>query len=299
MFVSVLILVVLSLTGCGLLEAPQSSQETQSNVDKSKGKVKIAYVQWASAEASTHIVQEVLERIGYEVETPVLQAGAMYQGTARGNIDAFVCAWLPDTAKNYWDKFGDQLVELNNNYLSAQIGIVVPEYVKIDSLAELKDYANKFEQRIVGIDPGAAEMIIIKDKVVPTYGLEDWQVIDSSGPAMTAELARAIKNKEWIAVAGWKPHWKWAKWDLKFLKDPELAMGSGEYIKSIGRPGIREDLPELAKFLEKYRITTEQLSSVMLKIQNGMEPKKAAKEFVDNNLETVNSWLTEDNQLRK
>ncbi|WP_258176139.1 glycine betaine ABC transporter substrate-binding protein [Orenia metallireducens] len=259
----------------------------------------MAYVQWASAEASTHIVQEVLERIGYEVETPVLQAGAMYQGTARGNIDAFVCAWLPDTAKNYWKKFGDQLVELNNNYLSAQIGIVVPDYVKIDSLAELKDYANKFEHRIVGIDPGAAEMIIIKDNVVPTYGLEDWDVIDSSGPAMTAELARAIKNKEWIAVAGWKPHWKWAKWDLKFLKDPELAMGSGEYIKSIGRPGIREDLPELTKFLEKYRITTEQLSSVMLKIQNGMKPEKAAKEFVDNNLETVNSWLTEDNQLSK
>ena len=265
--------------------------QQQDQNDGEKETVKIGYVQWSSAEASTHIVKNILEDMGYNVETPVLQTGAMYQSTATGEIDGFVCSWLPDTDKNYWEKFGDKLVELNNNYESAQIGIVVPEYVTIDSLAEMKDHKDKFQGRIVGIDPGAAEMIVVKDKTMPTYGLEDWKLTESSGPAMTAELGRSIKNEEWIAVTGWKPHWKWSKYDLKFLKDPELTMGDGEYIKSMGRPGIKEDLPEVASFLEKYKLTTEQLGSVMLKIQNGMNPDKAAREFIDENPDVVQSWM--------
>ncbi|MTI66169.1 MAG: glycine betaine ABC transporter substrate-binding protein [Firmicutes bacterium] len=266
----------------------QKTEEKESE----KGTVKIGYVQWASAEASTHIVEEVLEeKMGYNVELSVLQTGGMYQATADGEIDAFVCSWLPDTDKNYWEKHGDKLVELNNNYLHAQIGLVVPKYVTIDSIAEMKDYPDKFDKRIVGIDPGAAEMIVVKDKTMPNYGIEDWDLEESSGPAMTAELGRAIEKEEWVAVTGWKPHWKWAKYDLKFLKDPDLTMGDGEYIKSMGRPNIKKDLPEVASFLENYQVTTEQLGSVMLAIQNGKEPKKAAEEFVNNNEEVVNKWI--------
>lgn len=272
-----------------MMESPIKSNENK----ETKGTVEIGYVQWASAQASTNIVKVVLEDMGYEVKTPMLQTGVMYQSTANGKIDAFVCSWLPDTDRNYWKKYGDDLVELNDNYTSAQIGLVVPEYVEIDSIEELKDHKDEFEGRIVGIDPGAAQMVVTEKEVMPHYGLEDWNLEGSSGPAMTTELSRSINNGEWIVVTGWKPHWKWASWDLKFLEDPDQVMGTGECIKSMGRPNIREDLPEVAAFLENYRINTEQLSSVMLKIQNGMDPEKAAKEFVENNRELVEKWIPE------
>ncbi|ADL11982.1 glycine betaine ABC transporter substrate-binding protein [Acetohalobium arabaticum] len=280
-----------------MLQSPQQTSQDESV--EQKGKVKIGYVQWASAEASTYVVREVLERMGYEVETPVTQSGPMFQGTANGELDAFVCAWLPNTDKTRWEEYGDELVDLGSNYDSAQIGLVVPEYVKADTIPELKKYADKFNKAIVGIDPGATEMTVIENKTMPKYGLKDWELTSSSGPAMTAELGKAIKNDEWIVVAGWKPHWKWSKWDLKFLEDPELTMGEGEYIKSIGRPEIKEDMPTVAKFLQNYKLTTEQLGSIMLKIQNGMEPKKAAEEFVSNNPEAVNSWVPGDKEVVK
>lgn len=262
--------------------------------ENTKETIKIGYVQWASAEASTYIVKEVLEKMGYKVELPLLQTGLMYQSTATGKIDAFVCSWLPDTDRNYWKKHGDDLVDLNNNYLSAQIGLVVPDYVEIDSISEMKNYKEEFDGRIVGIDPGAAQMVVTEKELMPHYDLNDWTLEESSGPAMTAELSRAIRKKEWIVVTGWKPHWKWAEWDLKFLEDPDAIMGTGEYIKTMGRPNIREDIPEVASFLEKYTLNTEQLSSVMLKIQNGMDPEKAAEEFVEKNIKLVNEWIGKD-----
>lgn len=271
-----------------MLEPPISREDRNK---ETKGTVRIGYVQWASAEASTHIVKEVLEKeMGYDVETPVMQNALMYQATTTGDIDAFVCSWLPDTDKTYWNEYKEDLVELNNNYLSAQIGLVVPQYVEIDSIKELKNHKEKFGGRIVGIDPGAEQMRLTDEELMPHYGIEDWTLEDSTGPAMTAELSRSIKNKEWIVVTGWKPHWKWAEWDLKFLEDPDQIMGTGEYIKSMGRPGIREDLPEVAAFLEKYVLSTEELSSTMLKIQEGMDPADAAKEFVEQNRDLVDQW---------
>ena len=272
---------------------PPITREDRQNVG-SKGKVEIGYVQWASAEASTHIAKEILEEMDYEVEIPVLQTGLMYESTATGKIDGFICSWLPDTDRNYWNKHKDNLVELNNHYESAQIGLVVPEYVEIDSIAELKDHKEEFQGRIVGIDPGAAQMVVTEDELMPHYDLDDWTLEESGGPAMTAELSRSISNEEWIVVTGWKPHWKWAEWDLKFLEDPDNIMGDGEFIKSMGRPGIREDLPEVSAFLENYTMTTEDLSSVMLEIQDGVDPEEAAKNFIEENRDKVDEWIPDD-----
>jgi glycine betaine/proline transport system substrate-binding protein len=44
----------------------------------------------------------------------------------------------------------------------------------------------------------------------------DYDQVTSSGPAMVASLEKAIRDKEWIVVTGWKPHFKWAQHDLKY-----------------------------------------------------------------------------------
>jgi glycine betaine/proline transport system substrate-binding protein len=59
-------------------------------------------------------------------------------------------------------------------------------------------------------------------------------------------VLRKQSDKEWIVVTGWKPHFKWAQHDLKYLKDPK-----GVYPKAcsiISRRGFQEDQPEAATF---------------------------------------------------
>jgi len=291
-----LLVITLLLSGCGLLKSGQQGGKTEQK-NQTKEKVKIGYVQWASAEASTYLVKEVLERVGYVVETPVLQAGAMFEGLARGDIDAIVCAWLPKTHKSYWEKRSDKLVDLGANFNGAKIGLVVPSYVEANNISELKNYSKGFNNQIVGIDPGAGIMEITENKVMPAYDLNDWKLAKTSGPAMTASLKKAIDNKKAIVVTGWTPHWMWAEFDLKYLQDSKGAYGEAESIKSLGRKEIKSDLPEVAQILENYKLTTQQLGEVMNMIQDGSSPEEAARKFVDDNLELINSWLPKGEKI--
>ena len=59
------------------------------------------------------------------------------------------------------------------------------------------------------------------EQVIEDYKLTDLELMESSGAMMTAVLQDKINKKEWVAVTGWTPHWKFGKWDLKYLKDPK------------------------------------------------------------------------------
>lgn len=69
--------------------------------------------------------------------TPV-GAGAMYEGLAAGEGDAIFTAWLPITHADYMAAVKDKVEDLGPSYEEARIGLVVPTYVTINSIEELK-----------------------------------------------------------------------------------------------------------------------------------------------------------------
>src|SRR5690625_4848979 len=77
---------------------------------------------------------------------------------------------------------------------------------------------------IVGIDPGSGIMDQA-DNALSEYDLEGWEVQESSGAAMTAELKSSIDQEEPVIVTGWIPHWKFIEFDLKMLDDPKKVFG--------------------------------------------------------------------------
>ena len=283
-FVILSLVVMLSagvLAGCG-----------ESGEPADKGTVELVYVQWACAEAETHIAEAVLGDMGYNVEKSAVEAGIMWTAVANGDADAFTTAWLPYTHESYWEEYQNDVEDLGSIFDGAKLGLVVPSYVTIDSIAEMADYADEFDNRIVGIDPSAGIMQHTAEDTMPAYGLNDWNLVESSGPAMTVELGRAIENGEWIAVTGWAPHWKFFKWDLKILDDPELTYGGNEEIHVIARKGFSEDMPEAAEMLSNFYLTAEQLGEVMYNINvEGVDPEEAARTWVDANQDVVNEWI--------
>lgn len=259
---------------------------------KEKKEVKLLYVQWACASAETHVIQAILEdKMGYEVEILDVTAAAMYEGLANKKADAFLCAWLPLTHGEYLKKVKDQVEDLGPNMEGARIGLVVPEYVTIDSIEEMNSVKDKFDGKIIGIDAGAGIMNA-SNKALKDYNL-DYELVEGSEGTMITSLKQAIDNNKWVVVTGWTPHWKFARWDLKYLNDPKKDFGEAETINTIVRKGLKEDMPEVYTLLDNFAWSPEDLASAMGLVEEMGNSEKAAREWIKQNPKLVNSWLPE------
>ena len=251
----------------------------------------IGYVDgWSDSVATTHVAAQVIkEKLGYDVKLQAVATGIMWQGVATGKLDAMLSAWLPVTHGEYWTKNKDKVVDYGPNFKDAKIGLIVPEYVKAKSIADLKDDTS-FMNKIVGIDAGSGVMLKT-DQAIKDYGL-GYKLQASSGAAMIAELTRAEDKKESIAVTGWVPHWMFATWKLRFLEDPKGVYGAAETVNSIGSKGLEKKAPEVAAFLKKFQwASKDEIGEVMLAIQEGTKPDVAAKAWVAKHPERVAEWL--------
>ncbi|MEJ2060464.1 MAG: glycine betaine ABC transporter substrate-binding protein [Gammaproteobacteria bacterium] len=284
-----------ALAGCSKSENNKTNGKQESEMaapqEGSQSKnIRLVYVEWSSCVAATDVVKAVLEDQGFNVTTTSVSAAAMYAAIADGDADAMVCAWLPSTQANYYAKTKDKLVNLGPNMVGTQLGLVVPDYVTIDSIPQLKDNASKFDDRIVGIDPGAGEMGLTQ-KVIKDYDLP-LKLISGSGATMTAALKSAIDNHQWIVVTGWTPHWMWARWDLKYLKDPKGIYGTAENIDTLVREGLKKDMPKAYKILDAFNWKPADMQKVMAWNQEAnANASEDAQRWVKENPKLVSSWL--------
>lgn len=256
-----------------------------------KGKVRMAYVEWDCATASTMTAAAALEEMGYEVETLSVTAAAMWQALATGDVDAVVTAWLPVTHADYYARVKDQVEEVSVISRGAKLGWAVPEYVTISSIEEIKENAKKFDNKIIGIDPGAGIMNL-SEQAMKDYDLKGMELMEGSGATMTAALADAIKQEKWVVVTAWSPHWMFGKWKLKYLEDPKKVLGEEEYIAGVVRKDLEKDMPEVYAFFKKFGWDSpEQLQMVMAWNQEGGTPEENGRRFLKEYPDTVKRWL--------
>lgn len=278
------------LASLALLAGAGVAVSSAAQAEEEKGTVNLAYVEWSSEVASTNVIAAVLEQAGYEVDLTSLSAAAMFQALSTGDADAIVAAWLPTTHADYMERVGDSIEDLGANLDGTKLGLVVPEYTDVDSIADLNDNADSFNGEIIGIDPGAG-LMALSEEVVDTYDLE-LDLRSGSGATMTAALSSAINNEEDIVVTGWTPHWMFARFDLKYLEDPENVYGGAEQIHTVVRQGLEDDMPEAYAILDAFEWTPEQMGEVMFMNQEeDSDPYENAKQWVEDNQDVVEQWL--------
>jgi glycine betaine/proline transport system substrate-binding protein len=266
-----------------------TDEETTDTVAK---EVTIGYVTWDGEIASTNVMKLVLEQAGYDVEIMAVDAGALYQQLAEGNLDFTTSAWLPQTQKNYWDQYGNDIDSVAVNLEDCRIGLVVPTYVTIDSIGELNDNKEQFDGEIIGIDPGAGIMSTT-ETAIENYSL-DYELISSSSAGMTAELKSAIEDEEWVVVTLWSPHWTFNSFDLKYLEDPNGIYGEADHVETLARMGLSEDDPELYEIISRFQWTHDDIQSVMSDLADGVPEEEAAQNWVDANQDKVDEWIGEN-----
>ena len=255
--------------------------------------IKIVYVDWDCAIASSNLVKAVLEEnFGYRVELFPVSQDVMWARIASGEADAMVAAWLPDTHAEAYAKVKNQVDVLGKLVSGARLGLAVPDYVPLRSIEELDAYADMFNGRIVGIDAGAGVMRLTA-KALKDYEISQLQLVPGSGASMAASLTDAIFKQEWIVVTAWSPHWMFSRWPMHYLDDPQNSLGKEESIFKVGRVGLEKDHPEVWAFLSKFRFEdASQLQRLMdWNQQRGTDPVQNARRFMKENPRLVESWL--------
>lgn len=283
--------------GCCLLAAAllvagckESTKKGSTNKSKKKEEAKkllILYPNWAEGIAITNLAKVVLEKKGYKVTIKPIEPGPIYASLAKGDADLFLDAWLPNTHKHYWKKYGDKLVKIGESFSNGTTGLVVPEYCPEKSVTDLVKAKEKYEGKIIGIGSGAG---IHKntEKAIKSYELP-YKQITSSGPAMLASLKKAYAKKECVVITGWKPHFMWAQYKLKYLEDPKNIYPK-DVMAILARKGFKKDFPKLTTFFGKFKFKEEKLYSLIKAIKEASDPLTAARKWYKENQALINGW---------
>ncbi|MBP1934521.1 glycine betaine ABC transporter substrate-binding protein [Ammoniphilus resinae] len=115
------------------------SQWTNGAGSGSGEPINLVFVAWDTEIASTYTIGKVLEQKGYDVTLSQVEVGPMFAGVANGSADGMVGAWLPTTHVEYYNTYKDDFVDLGRNLHGTKNGLVVPEYVDINSIEDLKE----------------------------------------------------------------------------------------------------------------------------------------------------------------
>lgn len=248
--------------------------------------ITIGVTNWAENIAVANLWRILLTERGYEVE--------LRTGVARGDIDLSLETWLPDTDKAVIDRFGRTIEVHDSWYKGTGLGLVVPAYVPVNTLGELSEWETEFPAAgkaaaIVGIDPGAS-LMQMTEEAIRVYGL-DMTLVNSSEAGMMSALARAYRDRAPIVVTLWNPHWAFAEYDLKYLRDPEKVFGDGDDIHFMSRVGFGSDHPEVLGWLNAWDMGDRELGSLMASIEKAGDAEAGTRQWLAGHRVLADSWL--------
>jgi len=243
-----------ALVGCSSSAAAKAADAKTVTVGVFNG--------WPEGEAASYLWQQILEEKGYKVDLEYADAGPVFAGLAKGDFDVAFDGWLPTTHASYFKQYGSRLVDLGAWNNDAKLTLAVNADAPIDSIDQLASHAKDFDNRIVGIEPGAGLTEAMQDKVIPEYKLDKMQFLTSSTPAMLAELKKGLDAHKNIVVTLWRPHWAYNAYDLKDLKDPKGALGAAESIHTVTRTGLADDKSKVNGWFKGFKMDSKHLFSL-------------------------------------
>ncbi|MBS3669361.1 ABC transporter substrate-binding protein [Vreelandella boliviensis] len=257
---------------------------------------------WPGITVKTAIAEQLLNPLGYETSTQEIGLQVIYQGIESGDIDAFLGAWLP-AQREMFDprKESGVLIDVANNVDGAQMTLAVPEYLYesgIQSFANLDENREQFDGEIYGFGAGSAASEILHNAIDnDTWGLGNWQVVDTSEVGMLSAARDAISREEPIVWVGWTPHWMNLELPMRYLEDPENLFGenNGESdVLTLLRSGYAEANPNVVTFFEQFTFSAEEQSWMIQAYgQEEQDLNDVAEQWINDHPERIEAMLAD------
>lgn len=112
--------------------------EWTEGVEMVDGKaIELVLTPWDTERASAHVMEAILEGLGYDVTLTPVDPALMFQAIANGEGDASLAPWLPLTHGAFFEEHRENIIDLGPNLTGTRVGYVVPAYMDIDSIEDL------------------------------------------------------------------------------------------------------------------------------------------------------------------
>lgn len=271
---------------------------TTATMAQDAAPVKIGWAAWSDAEFVTKLAAKLIkDELGQEVELVQTDVAPLYQGVSRGDLDAMMMAWLPQTHADYFAKVKDKVETLGTVYDGAKLGWVVPKYIPEDAIGSIEDLKKadvqeKLKGRVEGIDPGAG-LTRLSEKAIEDYELDGYKLQISSEAGMLTTVDRAMRSEKWFVATSWSPHWMFGKYELRYIDDPKKSLGEAEHVDVLARKDFRQDNPKVADFLSRMKLPLSDLESAMFNAQETSYDEAVAK-YITDHPDQVKAWLGRD-----
>ena len=288
-----------ALIGLALLAAAAAGPAGAAE-DESCRTVRMSDPGWTDITSTNAFAGVLLEALGYRQNVQVLSVPITFQGLKSDMVDVFLGNWLPAQAAMVEPMLQEGSLEvLTENLSGLRFTLAVPSYVAeagVKSFNDLAAHADKFDKKIYGIESGAAvNQNVLRMLESGDFGLGDWELVESSEQGMLSEVARAVRNQDWIVFEAWEPHPMNTKFELTYLPGGDKYFGPnlGEaHVRTVARKGFKAACPNLAKLFSQLRFSVDMENSLMTSIlDDGADPLQAATEYLKANPELLTAWL--------
>ncbi|NWN84146.1 MAG: ABC transporter substrate-binding protein [Halomonas sp.] len=255
---------------------------------------------WPGITVKTEIAQQLLAPLGYETRSHELGLQVIYQGLETDDIDVFLGAWMPAQTSMYTPREASgTITRVTNNVIGAQMTLAVPDYLYaqgIQSIADLDAHRERFDGKIHGFGAGSAASEVLHAAIdEDTWGLGDWQVMDTSVVGMLGAARSAIDREEPIVWVGWTPHWMNIELPLRYLDDSKNLFGenNGETdVLTVLRSDYADAHPNLVDFFEQFTFDAEEQSWMIQEFsQKERDPETIASQWLQEHPERVETML--------
>jgi glycine betaine/proline transport system substrate-binding protein len=262
--------------------------------------VRFSDVGWTDITATTAATSVVLEALGYEPETEILSVPVTYASMKNKDIDVFLGNWMPTMEADVRPYLEDGSVEnVRVNLEGAKYTLAVPSYLAEQGLKDFADIAEFREQldgEIYGIEPGNdGNRLILKMIDENAFGLEGFELVESSEQGMLAQVARATRSEEPIVFLGWEPHPMNANFELTYLSGGDDVFGpnyGGATVYTNVRAGYLEECPNVGRLLQNLSFTLPMENEIMGAIlDEGQDPEEAASDWLKEHPDVLGTWL--------
>ena len=257
-------------------------------------------VGWTDITATTAATSVVLSALGYETDIKVLSVPVTYTSLASKDVDVFLGNWMPTmeadiapyreagTVDTVRANLEGAKYTLTVNKVAADLGI--------GNFADIAAQKDALEGKIYGIEPGNDGNRLIIDMIeANAFGLDGFEVVESSEQGMLAQVARADRRGEPVVFLGWEPHPMNANFELTYLEGGDDWFGpnlGGATVFTNTSAGYSAECPNVGALLGNLEFSLAMENEIMGAIlDDGQDPDDAASAWLKANAGVLDGWL--------